>query len=143
LIFLSPDGESMIVTGGIETMVRTFGIVIVWIACFAQLTACVAYAPVPAYYAPVPAPAPTPSQAFDRAWNAALDAVRDAGVRVVSADPATGVIRGTKDQTDVLVSVARQANGTLQVEVEAKRPQGWDAGLASRISEAYQRRMGI
>jgi hypothetical protein len=106
------------------------------------LTACVAYAPVPVYYPPVPAPAPTPSQAFDRAWNAALDAVKDAGVRVASADPATGVIRGTKDQTDVLVSVARQANGTLQVEIEAKRPEGRDAGLASRISEAYQRRMG-
>jgi hypothetical protein len=86
---------------------------------------------------------PAPAATFDRAWNAALDALKDTGVRIASADPATGVIRGTKDRTDLLVSVARQANGTVQVEIEAKGPQGHDAGLASRISEAYKRRMGL
>jgi hypothetical protein len=122
-------------------MVRTIGIVFVWTLCLAPLTGCVVYEPVPAYYPAAPAPAPAAT--FDRAWNAALDALKDTGVRVSAADPATGVIRGTKDQTELVVSVARQANGTIQVEIEAKGPQGRDSGLASRISEAYRRRMGV
>ena len=120
-------------------MVRKLGVVVAWLACVALLCSCVAYQPVPVYYPPATTPAPT----FDRAWNAALDALKDTGVRVASADPATGVIRGTKDRTDLVVSVARQANGTVQVEIEAKGPQGHDAGLASRMSEAYKRRMGL
>lgn len=124
-------------------MKRTFGIVYVWMVCIALLAGCVAYEPVPVYYPPVPPPAPAPAQTYDRAWNAALGALEDAGVRVATADPATGVIRGTKDQTDLHVTVARQRDGTIQVEIEAKRPQGRDAGLASRISAAYQRRMGL
>ena len=124
-------------------MARTLGIVCTWVACFAPLTACVVYEPVPPYYPPVAATAPTPAQTYDRAWNAALGALEDTGVRVASANSATGVIRGTKDQTDLYVTVSRHADGTIQVEVEAKRPQGRDAGLASRISAAYQRRMGL
>jgi pyruvate kinase len=95
------------------------------------------------YYPSAPPPAPRPAPTFDRAWNAVLGALHENGVRVASADFATGVIRGTKDRTDLFVSVARQANGTIQLEIEAKGPQGRDAGLASRISEAYQRRMGL
>jgi len=123
-------------------MSRTFGIAFMCVACFALLTGCVVYEPVPGYY-PAQAPAPSPAQAFDRAWNAALDALKDTGVRITSADPDKGVIRGSKDQTELFVIVARQADGTLQVEVEAKSPQGRDSGLAKRISEAYQRRMGV
>jgi hypothetical protein len=122
-------------------MLRTFGIVIVSVACLALLAGCVAYAPAPAYY-PAPAPAPTPNQEFDRAWNAALDALAYAGVRVTFADQASGVIRGTNDRSDVHVSVARQLSGTLQVEIEARGPEGRDPGLARRISEDYRRRMG-
>jgi hypothetical protein len=136
-------GESGIVTGGIETMARTFGIFFVCAACTALLGSCVAYEPVPVYYPSAPPPAPRPAPTFDRAWNAVLGALHETGVRVSSADFATGVIRGTKDRTDLFVSVARQGNGTIQVEIEAKGPQGRDTGLASRISEAYQRRMGL
>ena len=124
-------------------MMRTLGIAFVWVVCFAPLTGCVVYEPVPAYYPPVPISAPMPAQTFDRAWNAALGALEDTGVRVASANTATGVIRGTKDQTDLHVTVSRKADGTIQVEIEAKRPQGQDSGLASRISAAYQRRMGL
>lgn len=120
-------------------MVRALRAAFVWMVCLAVLSGCVVYEPVPAYYPAVSAPGPT----FDRAWNAALGAVNDTGVQVAFADPATGIIRGVKDRTDLLVTVARQANGTIQVEIEAKSPQGRDAGLAARISQAYQRRMGL
>jgi hypothetical protein len=123
-------------------MKRTFGIVFAWLACFAPLAGCVAYEPYPGYYQPVAAPAPTPAQAYDRAYNAALDALKDAGVRVTSANPATGVIRGASNQSDVSMTVLRQADGTIKVDIEATSTQGRDSGLASRISEAYKRRMG-
>ncbi len=124
-------------------MKRTFGIVFAWLACLAPLAGCVAYEPYPGYYTPVAAPAPTPAQAYDRAWNAALDALKDAGVRVTSANPATGIIRGASNQSDVDMTVARQADGTIKVDIEATSLQGRDPGLASRISEAYKRRMGV
>lgn len=54
-----------------------------------------------------------------------------------------GVIRGSKDRTDVLVSVAQQSDGSIRVEIEARAPQGEDAGLARRIKESYRRRMGL
>ena len=116
-------------------MIQKFGVAFIFVTCLA-LTACVVYEPVPAYY-----PAQKPAQTFELAWASALDAVKESGVRVTTADSSRGVIRGTRDQTEVLVTVAQQADGTLQVEVEAKSPQGRDSGLAKRISEAYQVRM--
>ena len=127
----------------IGSMIRTPIVVFAGVACLVTLAGCVAYEPVPVYYPPAPTSAPRPAPTYDRAWNAALGALEDTGVRVASADPATGVIRGAKDQTDLFVTVGRQADGTVQVEIEAKRPEGRDAGLARRISEAYQRRMGL
>jgi hypothetical protein len=92
---------------------------------------CVVYEPVPTYY---PSP-PT----YDRAWSAALGALQDAGVGVTSADRATGVIRGVKDGVDVTVTVLRQADGRTRVQFDVS---GSDPGLADRISQAYERRMG-
>jgi hypothetical protein len=100
----------------------------------ALLAGCVVYEPVPAYY-------PGGSN-FDRAWNAALSAVQDAGVQVASADPASGFIRGVKDDIDVTVTVARQANGSVRVQFDAKGQTQQDPGLADRFSRAYDRRMG-
>jgi hypothetical protein len=120
-------------------MSRTVRASLAPIACALALSACVAYEPVVVVPAATARPAPT----FDNAWNAAIGAMQDAGVRVTSADAAAGVIRGTRDRTDVQVSVARQAGGAIRTEVTATSPQGRDTGLAARISEAYQRRMGL
>ena len=98
------------------------------------LAGCVAYEPVP-----VPAPA---ASSFDRAWNAALGGVQDAGVRIGSAEPATGLIRGTKDGIAVTVAVARQADGSVRVQFDANDPTERDPGLSKRFSQAYDRRMG-
>jgi hypothetical protein len=99
------------------------------------LAGCVVYEPVPAYTVSVPAN-------FDRAWSAALGGVQDAGVHVTSAEPATGLIRGTKDGIDVTVVVARQADMSVRVQFDARGPTERDPGLANRFSQAYDRRMG-
>jgi hypothetical protein len=97
-----------------------------------QLAGCVVYQPVPVA---------GPSN-FDNAWNAALGGAQDAGVQVTSADPATGLIRGTKDGIDVTVVVARQGDGSVRVQFDAKGPTQRDPGLSNRFSQAYDRRMG-
>jgi len=94
---------------------------------------CVVYQPVPAY---------TGAPAFDRAWDAALGGVQDAGVHVTSSDPATGLIRGTKDGIEVMVTVARQADASVRVQFDAKGATQRDPDLANRFSQAYNRRMG-
>ena len=92
-------------------------------------------------YEPVAVPAPGPSK-FDRAWSAAVGGAQDAGVQVTSADAATGLIRGTRDGIDVTVVVARQADGSVRVQFDAKGPTQRDPGLSNRFSQAYERRMG-
>jgi hypothetical protein len=79
---------------------------------------------------------------YDRAWNAALGGAQDAGVAIVSAEPATGMIRGSKDSITVTVAVVRQADGSVRVQFDAKGPTQNDPGLADRFSRAYDRRMG-
>jgi hypothetical protein len=90
-------------------------------------------------YEPAPAPPPSP---FDRAWNAALGAAQDEGVRITAADRATGVIAGYRDQQEVRINLQTQADGKVKVEMSARGPKGSDPGLAGRISRAYDRRMG-
>lgn len=105
---------------------------IIMILSVAGLAGCVVYEPVP-----------TSSPAkFDRAWNAALGAVQDAGVQITSAEPSTGLIRGTKDGIDVSTIVARQADGSVRIQFDTKGPTQNDPGLSNRISQAYERRMG-
>jgi hypothetical protein len=112
---------------------RTWIAVIV-VAGLATLTGCVVYEP-------VSAPAPAPST-FDRSWSAALAAAQDEGVRIASEDRVSGVIRGYRDEQEVTINVRTQADGSVRVEMSARGPKGSDPGLASRISRAYDRRMG-
>ena len=116
-------------------MLRALRVSLVSILGSLAVAGCVVYEPVPVY------PPAVPSN-FDRAWNAALGGVQDAGVQVASADPATGLIRGAKDGIDVTVVVARQADGRVRVQFDAKGPTQRDPGLSNRFSQAYERRMG-
>jgi hypothetical protein len=112
-------------------MPRALRIVLALALGSALLAGCVAYQPVPVV-----------DPTFDRAWNAALGGAQDAGVRVMTADPATGLIRGAKDGIDVTVVVARQADGSVRVQFDAKGATQRDPGLSNRFSQAYDRRMG-
>ncbi|MCC6608965.1 MAG: hypothetical protein IT515_04715 [Burkholderiales bacterium] len=115
-------------------MFRTLRIIAALLVGSALQAGCVVYEPVPVYSG-------APSK-FDRAWSAAVGGAQDAGVQVASADPATGLIRGSKDGIDVTVAVARQADGSVRVQFDAKGPTQRDPGLSNRFSQAYDRRMG-
>jgi len=98
-------------------------------------------------YGPVPPPPTAPAYsygpgAYERSWNAALDAMEDAGVRIVSVDRNSGIIRGTRDAVDATVTVRTQADGRVRVEFNTRGPSGQDPGLSNRIYQAYERRMG-
>jgi hypothetical protein len=101
---------------------------------FAMAPGCVVYEPVPAY---VPAPS-----AFDRSWSAAIAAAQDEGVRITSEDRSNGVITGSRGEQSVTINVRTQADGRVRVEFSARGPKGSEPGLASRVSQAYDRRMG-
>jgi hypothetical protein len=103
------------------------------ILCAAPLAGCTYYA--------VPAPAPSPST-YDRAWSAAVGGLQDAGVQVTSADNATGVIRGQRDGIDATVVVARQADGSVRVQLDTSGQTQRDPDLHNRFTQAYNRRMG-
>ena len=115
-------------------MSRALCVIFCLIMASVPLAGCVVYQPV--------AVAPGGPSNFDHAWNAALGGAQDAGVQVSSSDPATGLIRGTKDGIDVTVFVARQADGSVRVQFDAKGPTQRDPGLSNRFSQAYDRRMG-
>jgi hypothetical protein len=91
--------------------------------------------------APEPSYAPAPS-AFDRAWSAAINAAQDEGVRITAEDRASGVIVGTRGEQEITIYVRTQADGSVRLEFSVRGPKGADPGLASRISRAYDRRMG-
>ena len=101
------------------------------------LAGCYVYGP-----APPPAPVYYGASSFERSWNAALDAMDDVGVRIVSADKNSGVIRGSKDGIDTTITIRTQADGRVRVEFNSRGPSGQDPGLSDRIYQAYERRMG-
>jgi len=120
-------------------MFRRLGVLLA-MAVLASLAGCYAYVPAPSGYYTTTAP-PPPS--YDQAWSAALGALQDNGVRVTSSDNNSGTIRGIRDTSDVTVIVRRLADGTVQVDVEARNASGQQTGLASAISASYRARMGL
>ena len=92
-------------------------------------------------YEPAPTYVSSPSK-FDRAWNAAIAAAQDEGVRIIFEDRSSGVITGSRGDQDVTINVRTQADGSVRVELSARGPTGSDRELAERISRAYDRRMG-
>jgi hypothetical protein len=71
---------------------------------------------------------------YDRAWSAALGAMQDTGVQIVSSDPGSGTVRGSRNGAEVTVSVTRQADGTTRVAFNTRPRSG------SRISRSGSRR---
>lgn len=94
-----------------------------------SLTACVVYE------------APSVPPSFDRSWNAAMGAMRDAGVDVSSVDRASGTIVGTKQGSTVTIQIRRQADGDVRVDFNARGGPN-DPAVANAITSAYQVNMG-
>jgi hypothetical protein len=98
------------------------------------------YYPYPAY-TPVTVSGGGPAS-FDASWQAARGAAYDEGVRITFEDRATGTLRGDQGPYKVLITVAPQANGSVQVAFSVTGPQSECAGLQDQLTRAYQRRMG-
>ncbi len=79
---------------------------------------------------------------FDRSWNAAMLALQDQGVRISSEDRGTGVIQGQRGGMTVVTRLNRQADGSVRVEFNVGGNLGEDPDLPSKISRAYDARMG-
>jgi len=101
---------------------------------FFFLQSCVAYAP-------APAPVVYPVSSYQVAWESALKAAEDVGIRITHADQATGTIEGHADRTSVLIHVNRQPNERIGLEVSLRGPQQ-DAYIADEFHKAYERRVG-
>ena len=100
-------------------------------------SACTSYeAPSPSY------PTAPPPSSFDRAWDAAVGAAYDEGVQVTVQDRGSGLIRGTKGAATVEISVRTQADGRVRVAINARGGSSGESGLADRIKQSYDRRMG-
>jgi hypothetical protein len=93
------------------------------------LAGCVAYEPVPVD--PMQAP-----------WQAAVGAIGDAGLTLVTADRATGTIRGTRGSVEGIIAVRMRNDGRVGTEITAKDPENRDPTLVQRLTDAYNRRMG-
>lgn len=99
------------------------------------LAGCYVY---PYPYPPPPEPVHYGVGTFERSWGAALNAMEDAGARIISADKSTGVIKGVKDGEEATATVRTQADGRVRVAFSSSG----GSGLSDRIYRAYERRMG-
>lgn len=86
--------------------------------------------------------APGAPASFDRSWDAAVGALRDQGLEIVSADRASGVATGRRGQVDVTARVRSQADGSVRVEFNTPGSGAPDRDLMERVSRAYDVRMG-
>jgi hypothetical protein len=102
-----------------------------------SLTAgCTYYQAAPGVYAPYP-----PS-VFDQSWSAAIGAMGDEGVQIVSEDRNAGTIRGIRGGINVTAMLQTRADGGVRVEFKTSGNIDSDPTLNERISNSYSRRMG-
>jgi len=109
---------------------------IIWSALisFFVLQSCVAYAP-------APAPAVYRVSSYEIAWEAALKAAEDVGIRITRADKATGIIEGQSEWTAVTIRVIGQPEERIRLEVSLRGPSQ-EASIANEFHQAYQRHVG-
>jgi hypothetical protein len=79
---------------------------------------------------------------FDRAWNAAIGAFEDQGVRIVTEDRDAGYLSGTRDGINVTATIRTQADGSVRVQFDTSGDTNRDPTLINRIDRAYDRLMG-
>ena len=86
--------------------------------------------------------APQPVDQVEVSFNAALGALQDSGLTVVTADRGTGTLRGTRGNVEGVIQVSRRADGGVGVQIDVRDPSRSDPGLSDRLTQAYNRRMG-
>lgn len=79
--------------------------------------------------------------AYNHAWNNAVDAMKDEGVRVVTADLARGRLEGRRGKVTITGYVVTQRLGDVRAEFEASGEVSEDPELAQRVRERWDARM--
>ena len=101
---------------------------------FLFLQACVAYVP-------VRSPVVYQASSYRIAWENALAAAEDTGIRIMRADEASGTIDGQSDRTAVTIRVKQLSNERIRLEVSL-RGASQNARIADDFHRAYERRVG-
>ncbi|HUH92101.1 MAG TPA: hypothetical protein VL742_03005 [Casimicrobiaceae bacterium] len=94
-------------------------------------------------YEPMVVPGSTVQQRYDRAWSAALGAMYDQGVSVSVQDRGAGVIRGERGGMTITGTLQAMPDGSVQVKFTSSGPKSADPDLIHRVSDSYDRRMGM
>ncbi|HET7401365.1 MAG TPA: hypothetical protein VFJ62_06270 [Usitatibacter sp.] len=110
------------------------------LAVAAGLAGCYVYDPYYPYY-PYGYGGGTPAT-YDRAWNAALGAMRDQNLQIVREDRGGGVIDARRGGLTVTARVITQSDGRVRVEFNTSGALAEDPGLPERVSRGYDARMG-
>ena len=98
------------------------------------LDACVAYVP-------VRSPLVYRVGSYQIAWENALKAAEEVGIRITRADQASGTIEGAAQRTDVTIRVKQQPDERIRLEVSLRGPSR-EASIADEFHQAYERRVG-
>lgn len=106
-------------------------------AILLPLSACVVYEPVPVITQP------TLQQRFDRSWAAATGAMADQGLTIRSQDRGAGVVRGERGGITITATLQTLADGRIQVAFASQGAHSTDPGLVERVSDSFNRRMGL
>jgi len=110
------------------------------LAAVAALAGCYVYDPYYPYY-PYGYGGGTPAT-YDRAWNAALGAMRDQNLQIVREDRGGGIIDARRGGLTVTARVITQPDGRVRVEFNTAGALAEDPGLPERVSRGYDARMG-
>jgi len=78
---------------------------------------------------------------YDHAWNNAIDAMKDEGLRISMADLAGGRIEGRRGGITVTGTVVTRSSGSIRADFVASGAVSEDPGLAERVQKRYEERM--
>jgi hypothetical protein len=99
------------------------------------LAGCTYYQAAPGVYATAPS-------AFERSFSAAVGAMEDEGVRLVTLDRNAGKASGIHGGINVTATVQSRADSGVQVEFGTSGDTAADPTLIDRITRRYNARMG-
>ena len=97
------------------------------------------------YYAGPPAGVVAPASAvssYDMAWDSALRAAGETGIEITSTDRETGTILGHRGPVDVTITVVKQVDGKIRVEMDFRGNRSRTDRVADDFYQAYDRSMG-
>jgi hypothetical protein len=97
------------------------------------------------YYVGPPPPyaiEPGPPPSFDFAWDSALRAADESGIRITSANKENGTLLGRRGPIEVKITVMNQVDGRIRVELDLKSQSPQYQSVADDFYKAYDLYMG-